>query len=98
MPPMMLTLVMSASPSPACAPPTCAPLVVLSAAPKPLHSCVCRRAHGYFRVPMASVRIPCASVLIVRVGGNLSGDTLFELSSLPPKTLQRISEESGLWY
>ncbi|OGK18262.1 hypothetical protein A3G67_03125 [Candidatus Roizmanbacteria bacterium RIFCSPLOWO2_12_FULL_40_12] len=39
-----------------------------------------------------------SKLMIVRVGGNLSGDTLFELSSLPPKTLQRISEESGLWY
>lgn len=37
-------------------------------------------------------------LMIVRIGGNLSGDTLFELSSLPKESIARLLHETGLWY
>lgn len=36
--------------------------------------------------------------MIVRIGGNLSGDTFFELSSFPKESIERLLHETGLWY
>ena len=37
-------------------------------------------------------------IMIVRLGGTLSGDSYFELSSLPKDQMQRLLRETGLWY
>ncbi len=37
-------------------------------------------------------------LMVVRIGGTLSGDSYFELSSLPRDQMERLLRETGLWY
>lgn len=39
-----------------------------------------------------------ARLMLVRLGGNLSGDSYFELSALPRESIGRLLRETGLWY
>lgn len=39
-----------------------------------------------------------ANLMLVRMGGGLSGDSYFELSSLPREQMERLLQEKGVWY
>lgn len=39
-----------------------------------------------------------ANIMLVRMGGGLSGDSYFELSSLPREQMERLLRETGVWY
>lgn len=39
-----------------------------------------------------------ADLMLVRMGGNLSGDTFLQLSTLPKESIRRLLQETGLWY
>lgn len=39
-----------------------------------------------------------ANLMLVRMGGGLSGDSYFELSSLPREQMERLLRETGVWY